>query len=61
MPTHHDRIQVTEDRELAAAPPDDARRLELLEELADDFRKPETAPWDWRELREGRAPARPIR
>lgn len=93
MPTHHHRIQVTEDRELsaalraaaphlppglprsrqvrelaiagarhlAAAPPDEAKRQALLEELADDFRKPETAPWDWEELREGKARAWPIR
>jgi hypothetical protein len=48
-------------RHLAAAPPDEAKRQALLEELADDFRKPEAAPWDWEELREGKAHAWPIR
>ncbi len=93
MPTHHHRIQVTEDRELAAAlrtaaphlpaglprsqqvrelaiagarhlaaaPPDETKRQELLEELADHFRKPDTAPWDWETLREGKPRAWPIR
>lgn len=93
MPTQHHRIQVTEDRELAAAlraaaphlpaglprsqqvrelaiagarhlaavPPDEAKRQELLEELAANFREPETAPWDWQALREGKRRAWPIR
>lgn len=93
MPTSHPRIQVTEDRELAAAlqaaaphlpaglprsqqvrelaiagarhlaavSPDEAKRQGLLEELADDFRKPETAPWDREALREGKRHAWPIR
>lgn len=93
MPTHHPRIQVTEDRELAAAlrtaaphlpaglprsqqvrelaiagarhlaaaPPDEANRRKLLEELADNFREPETAPWNWEALRERKRRAWPIR
>jgi hypothetical protein len=93
MPTHHPRIQVTEDRELAAAlraaaphlpaglprsqqvrelaiagarhlaavPPDEGKRQELLEELANNFRAPETAPWDREALREGKRRAWPIR
>lgn len=93
VPTHHPRIQVTEDRELAAAlqaaaphlpvglprsqqvrelaiagarhlaaaPPDQSKRQALLEELADNFRRPETAPWDPEALREGKSSAWPIR
>jgi hypothetical protein len=48
-------------RHLAAAPPDEAKRKELLEELADHFRKPETAPWDLEALRDGKRRAWPIR
>lgn len=48
-------------RHLAATTPDEASRRELLEELADGFRKPETAPWDWDLLREGKRNAWPIR
>lgn len=34
------------------------RRRELLERLAGHFEHPETAPWDWDVLREGKlAPA----
>lgn len=93
VPTHHPRIQVTEDRELAtalqtaaphlpaglprsqqvrelaivgarhlaAAPPDQSKRQALLEELAENFRRPETAPWDPEALREGKSSAWPIR
>jgi hypothetical protein len=93
MPTRQQRIQITEDRELAAAlraavpylppglprsqqvrelalagaqylaaeQPDEAKRRELLAELADRFRQPETAPWDWEMLREGKHSAWPIR
>jgi hypothetical protein len=93
MPTHHHRIQVTEDRELAAAlraaaphlpaglprsqqvrelaiagarhlasvPPDEAKRQKLLEALADNFREPETAPWNQEALREGKRRAWPLR
>lgn len=48
-------------RHLAAAPADEAKRRESLEELAEHFRKPETAPWDWEALREGKRRAWPIR
>jgi hypothetical protein len=48
-------------RHLAAAPPDEAKRRKLLEELADNFREPKTAPWDWEALREGKRRAWPIR
>lgn len=48
-------------RHLAAAPPDEARRRESLERLAEYFEKPETAPWDWDALREGKQRAWPIR
>jgi hypothetical protein len=93
IPTHHHRIQVTEDRELtaalqaaaphlpaglprsqqvrelaiagakhlAAASPDETKRQALLEELANNFRAPETAPWDREALRDGKRRAWPIR
>lgn len=93
VPTRHHRIQVTEDRELAAAlrvaaphlpadlprsqqvrelaiagarqlsgeSLDEGRRQELLGELADHFSEPETAPWSWEALREGKHRAWPIR
>ncbi len=48
-------------RHLAAVPPDEAKRLESLEKLAEHFRKPETAPWDREALREGKRRAWPIR
>lgn len=48
-------------RHLATAPPDEAKRKELLEELADHFRKPETAPWDPEVLRDGKRRAWPVR
>lgn len=47
-------------RQLAAAP-DDARRRQRLERLAEHFEKPETAPWDWDYLRESKRRAWPIR
>ena len=93
MPTHHHRIQVTEDRELAgalraaaphlppglprsrqvrelailgarhlsAAPADEGRRRELLEQLAERFENPEDAGIDWEWLRESKRHAWPIR
>jgi hypothetical protein len=48
-------------RHLAAAPPDEGKRNQLLGELADHFRKPETAPWDLEALRDGKRRAWPIR
>lgn len=48
-------------RYLAAEPPDEAKRQELLEQLAEHFEKPETAPWDWEVLREGKRRAWPAR
>ena len=48
-------------RHLSGEPMDDSRRQELLEKLADHFRRPETAPWDWEALREGKRRAWPIR
>jgi hypothetical protein len=46
---------------LAEASPDGEKRRELLEKLADHFREPESAPWDWQALREGKHRAWPIR
>jgi hypothetical protein len=48
-------------RHLAAAPVNEERRKALLADLADNFRKPETAPWSWDALREGKRDAWPIR
>jgi hypothetical protein len=48
-------------RHLVAAAPDQAKRAELLQDLADNFTNPETAPWDWDVLREGKRRAWPIR
>jgi len=93
MPTHHRRIQVTEDRELTAAlraaaphlpaglprsrqvrelaiagarhlsgePVDEARREELLKQLAQNFEEPEVAGIDWDLLRDGKQRAWPVR
>ena len=46
---------------LSGAPLDEGHRRELLEQLADHFRKPETAPWDWDYLRESKRHAWPLR
>jgi hypothetical protein len=48
-------------RHLAAVPADENRRKELLNELADAFRNPESAPWDQVSLREGKHRAWPAR
>jgi ABC-type molybdenum transport system ATPase subunit/photorepair protein PhrA len=48
-------------RHLSGEEPDDARRQELLEELARSFEEPETAGVDWELLREGKRRAWPIR
>jgi hypothetical protein len=48
-------------RHLTAEPQSEAKRQELLERLAKHFEKPETAPWDWDALREGKRRAWPIR
>lgn len=47
-------------RTLAEHPRTEARRQELLEQLASHFEHPETAPWDWEHLREGKLDAWPI-
>jgi hypothetical protein len=47
-------------RHLATEPPDEERRRELLERLAENFEHPETAPWDWDRLRDGKLGAWPI-
>lgn len=48
-------------RHLAAEPKREGERRELLEKLAGHFEHPETAPWDWDVLREGKSSAWPIR
>jgi hypothetical protein len=48
-------------RQLADHPYTEERRQELLKRLASYFEHPETAPWDWEELREGKRRAWPIR
>lgn len=46
--------------QLVENPPMTPEQQANLEELADNFRKPETAPWDWEALREGKHRAWPI-
>jgi hypothetical protein len=48
-------------KHLTAASPDESKRQALLEELANNFRAPETAPWDRDALRNGKFGAWPIR
>lgn len=48
-------------RQLATEPKHEGERRELLEKLAGHFEHPETAPWDWDVLREGKSSAWPIR
>ncbi len=47
-------------RQLTDEPPSEEARSALLEELAECFQRPETAPWDWDRLREGKLHAWPI-
>jgi hypothetical protein len=47
-------------RRLAGESPSEERRGELLEALAANFERPETAPWDWETLRHGKADAWPV-
>ena len=48
-------------RHLAGEPASEARRQELLEQLAETFADPETAGIDWDLLREGKGRAWPTR
>ncbi|MHB1809852.1 MAG: hypothetical protein ACYCU0_11220 [Solirubrobacteraceae bacterium] len=48
-------------RHIAEEPMSDERREELLERMASHFEEPETAPWDWDVLREGKRIAWPLR
>jgi hypothetical protein len=47
-------------RQLTNEPQSEERRRELLQELAECFERPETAPWNWDLLREGKLRAWPI-
>ncbi len=47
-------------RQLTDEPASEARRTALLEGLAQCFERPETAPWDWDLLRDGKLRAWPI-
>lgn len=53
VPINHHHIRVTKDRE--------TKRQALLEKLADNFRKPETAPWNREALRDMKRDAWPTR
>ena len=53
MPINHHHIRVTKDRE--------TKRQVLLEKLADNVRKPETAPWNREALRDMKRDAWPTR
>jgi hypothetical protein len=48
-------------RHLTDEPATEERRRSLLESLAGYFEQPETAPWDWDVLRDGKPGAWPIR
>lgn len=48
-------------RHIAEESISEERRLELIERLASHFEHPETAPWDWDSLREGKRLAWPSR
>jgi hypothetical protein len=48
-------------RHLTGEPASEARRQELLEQLARTFEEPETAGIDWDLLREGKGRAWPVR
>lgn len=47
-------------RQLTGEPLTQERRNALLQSLAGYFEQPDTAPWDWDLLREGKAGAWPI-
>lgn len=48
-------------RHLAGESTSEERRQELIGDLVSYFEHPETAPWDWEELREGKRRAWPVR
>jgi hypothetical protein len=48
-------------RHLAGEPHTEEQRRAQLERLADDFAHPDSAPWDWDLLREGKPRAWPLR
>jgi hypothetical protein len=48
-------------RHLAADPQTEEERRALLEGLAGYFERPDTAPWDWDLLRDGKLGAWPLR
>ncbi len=48
-------------RHIAEQAPSEQRRQELVEGLISHFEHPETAPWDWDSLREGKQRAWPTR
>ncbi|HEY1687935.1 MAG TPA: hypothetical protein VGF95_03630 [Solirubrobacteraceae bacterium] len=48
-------------RHIAEEPIGEPRRQELIERLASHFEHPETAPWDWNSMREGKLLAWPHR
>lgn len=48
-------------RHVAKEPLGEQRQHELVERLASHFEHPETAPWDWDALREGKRVAWPLR
>lgn len=48
-------------RHIAEEPIGDERRREMVERLASHFEHPETAPWDWDVMREGKRLAWPVR
>jgi hypothetical protein len=47
-------------RHLADEPPTEEQRRVMLERLAGYFERPDTAPWDWDLLRDGKLRAWPL-
>ncbi|MFZ2050443.1 MAG: hypothetical protein WAU69_05865 [Solirubrobacteraceae bacterium] len=48
-------------RHIVEEPIGEERRNELIERLVSHFEHPETAPWDWESMREGKRIAWPLR
>jgi hypothetical protein len=61
MTSRHNQNQATTESDLTAESQNEARRQELLKQLAETFEQPETAGIDWDLLREGKRRAWPIR
>jgi hypothetical protein len=61
VPTHHRRIQITEEPELISPPRSEPERQALLDSLAETFDDPAAAGVGWDALRESKQLAWPAR